>query len=225
MSSTAMRNGLASSRSGVGDGVIPLLLAVEGAESGTTDDGDVVAREVVLGEELTGLHLDEVDKLLVVNHVALVQEHDDVGHADLTGEQDVLTGLSHGAVGGGDDQDSAVHLGSTGDHVLDVVGVAGAVDVSIVTLSGLVLDVRDGDGDAALALLGSLVDVLKGGEVGLAAIGLGENLGDGGGQRGLAVVHVADGADVNMRLCTLELFLGHLALLLKVVPEGTCPLT
>ena len=92
------------------------------------------------------------------------------------------------AVGGGDDQDSAVHLGSTGDHVLDVVGVAGAVDVSIVTLSGLVLDVRDGDGDdSALALLGSLVDVLKGGEVGLAAIGLGENLGDGGGQRGLAV--------------------------------------
>ena len=40
------------------DGVIPLLLAVEGAESGTTDDGDVVAREVVLGEELTGLHLE-----------------------------------------------------------------------------------------------------------------------------------------------------------------------
>ena len=134
----------------------------------------------------------------------------------------MLAGLGHGAVGGGDDQDSAVHLGSTGDHVLDVVGVAGAVDVSIVTVLGLILDVGDGNGDAALALLGSLVDVLEGGEVSLAALGLGENLGDGGRQRGLAVVDVADGADVNMRLCTLELFLGHKALLLKVVPAGTC---
>ena len=191
------------------DGVHPLLLAVEGAESGTADHGDVVSREVVLGEELTGLHLDEVNELLVVDHVALVQEHNDVGHADLTGEQDVLAGLGHGAVGGGDDQDSAVHLSGTGDHVLDVVGVAGAVNVSIVTLGGLVLDVGDGNGNTALALLGSLVDVLEGGEVSLAARGLRENLGDGGSQRGLTVVDVTDGTNVDMRLSTLELFLGH----------------
>ena len=77
------------------DGVDPLLLAVEGAEAGAADDRQVVAGEAVLGEEVTGLHLDEVDELLVVNHVALVQEDDDVGDADLTGEKDVLAGLGH----------------------------------------------------------------------------------------------------------------------------------
>ena len=72
----------------------------------------------------------------------LVQEDHDRGHADLAGEQDVLAGLRHRAVGGGNDEDGAVHLGGTGDHVLDVVGVAGAVDVSVVALLGLVFDVR-----------------------------------------------------------------------------------
>src|SRR2546427_2873537 len=38
---------------------------------------------------------------------------------------DVLAGLGHGAVSGRAHQDGAVHLSSAGDHVLDVVGVAG----------------------------------------------------------------------------------------------------
>ena len=121
----------------------------------------------------------------------------------------MLAGLGHGAVGGGDDQDGAIHLSSAGNHVLDVVGVARAVNVSVVTLPGLVLDVSDGDGDAALTLLGSLVDVLEGGVASLAALGLGENLGDGRGQRGLAVVDVTNGTDVYVRLGTIELLLGH----------------
>ena len=213
------RDVLVNSLHELADGIHPLLLAVEGAESGTTDDRQVVSRELVLGEEVTGLHLDEVNELLVVDHVALVQEHDDVRNADLTGEQDVLAGLGHRAVGSGDNEDSAVHLGSTGNHVLDVVGVAGAVNVSVVTSGGLVLNVGNGDRNAALALLGSLVDVLEGGEVGLAALGLRQSLGDGSGQGRLTVVNVTDGADVNMRLSALKLFLGHEALLLeKVAP-------
>ncbi len=197
------------------DAVVVGSVALEGLESGTTDDGEIVAGEVVLGEEVTGLHLDEVEELFVVNHVALVQEDDDVGNADLTGEEDVLAGLGHGAVGSGDDEDSAVHLGSTGDHVLDVVSVARAVNVSVVTSLGLILNVGDGNGDAALALLGSLVDLIECGEVSLAARGLGENLGDGCGKGGLTVVNVTNGTDVYVRLSTIELLLGHAILLLK----------
>ena len=121
----------------------------------------------------------------------------------------MLAGLGHGAVGGGDDQDGTVHLSSAGNHVLDVVGVARAVNVGVVTGSRLVLDVSDGDGDATLALLGSLVDVLEGGEVGLAALGLGKDLGDSSRQRGLAVVNVTNRADVHVRLSALKLLLGH----------------
>ena len=73
----------------------------------------------------------------IVNLVCLVHEYNDIGNADLTGEQDVLTGLRHRAVSSGYNQDSAVHLSSTGDHVLNIVGVARAVNVSIVTVIGL----------------------------------------------------------------------------------------
>ncbi len=181
--------------------------ALERLQGRAVDDGDVVAVELVLGEQLADFHLDELQQLRVVHHVDLVQVDDDVRHAHLTGEQDVLAGLRHGAVGGGDDQDRAVHLGGTGDHVLDVVGVARAVDVRVVALVGLVLHVRDGDGDAALALFGGLVDLVERREVGL-ALGC-PALRDGSGERRLTMVDVTDGADVHVRLGALELLLGH----------------
>ena len=191
------------------NGPVVLLIALECLESRTLNDGKIIAGEVVLVEELTGLHLDELDELLVVNHVALVEEDDDVRNAYLTCEQDVLTSLSHGAVGSSDNQNSTVHLSSTGNHVLDVVSVTRAVYVSIVTLGGLILYVSNGDRNTTLTLLGSLVDVLKCGEVCLAALGLRKNLGDCGSQGSLAVVDVTNRTDVYMRLTTLKLLFGH----------------
>ena len=120
----------------------------------------------------------------------------------------MLTSLSHGAVGGGDDQDSAVHLGSTGDHVLDIVGVARAVDVSVVTLGGLVLNVSGVDGDTTLALFGSLID---GRVIGVLSAALHRQiLGDRSGQSGLTMVDMTDGTDVNMGLCSFKFLLSHL---------------
>ena len=57
--------------------------------------------------------------------VHFVEEDDDGGHFYLTRQQDVLARLGHGAVGSRHNQDSAVHLGGTGDHVFDVVPVTG----------------------------------------------------------------------------------------------------
>ena len=121
----------------------------------------------------------------------------------------MLAGLGHRAVGGGDHEDGAIHLGRTGDHVLDVVGVAGGVDVSVVTLLGLVLDVRDVDRDTALALLRSLVDLVEGGEGVEVRVLVVQDLGDRGSQRRLTVVDVTDRSDVDVRLGPLELGLGH----------------
>ena len=118
----------------------------------------------------------------------------------------MFTGLRHRAVGGGDDQDGAVHLGGTGDHVLDIVGVAGAVDVGVVAVLGLVLDGGGVDGDAAGALLGGGVDLVVFFR-GTIAEG-GEGHGEGGGEGGLTVVDVADGADVDVGLLALELAAG-----------------
>src|SRR5207247_6529135 len=84
------------------------------------------------------------------------------------------------------------------------------VDVGVVALVRLVLDVGGGDGDAALALLGGLVDLIVGDELGHLLGRL--VLGDRRGQRGLAVVDVADRPDVHVRLVAYELFLGHVFL-------------
>ena len=188
------------------------LVALERLQRRARHERDVVAGEVVVGEQLADLDLDQLEELLVVDHVGLVEEHDDVGDADLAGEQDVLAGLRHRAVGRGDDEDRAVHLRRAGDHVLHVVGVPRAVDVRVVAVRGLVLDVRGRDRDAALALLGSVVDLLE--ALGLAAHLLGEHVGDGSGQRRLAVIDVADRADIDVRLVALELLLAHCVLLL-----------
>jgi hypothetical protein len=120
----------------------------------------VVAGEVVLVQQFAHFHLDELEQLGVVDHVALVQEDDDVRHADLARQQDVLAGLRHRAVSGRAHQDGAVHLRRTGDHVLHVVGVPGAVDVRVVPVGGLVFDVRGVDRDAARLLFRRRVDLV-----------------------------------------------------------------
>ena len=136
---------------------------LERRAAAAADDRDLVAGELVLGQQLAELQLDQLEQLLVVDQVDLVEEDDQGGHADLAGQQDVLAGLGHRAVGRRDDQDRAVHLGGAGDHVLDVVGVARAVDVGVVPLLALVLDVRDGDGDR----LGRVADGAALGDVGV----------------------------------------------------------
>ena len=122
------------------------LLPVQRLDRRTADDRDVVAGELVLGEQLAHLHLDQLDQLLVVDRVALVQEHHDVGNADLPRQQDVLARLRHRPVDRRHHQDGAVHLRRARDHVLDVVGMARAVDVGVVPLVRRVLHVAGGNG-------------------------------------------------------------------------------
>ena len=223
-SSIGMRNGLSISRSGSGIALStasmssmsfsrPLGVALERLQRRDAHDRQVVARELVLGQQLADLELDELEDLLVVDHVGLVQRHDDVGDADLAGQEDVLLRLRHRAVGRRDHEDRAVHLGRTGDHVLDVVGVTRAVDVRVVARLGLVLDVRDRDRDTALPLLRRLVDLVERRERVEVRVLVVQHLGDRRGQRRLAVVDVTDGADVDVRLSPLELRLRHWVLL------------
>ncbi len=76
------------------------FVAFEGELGAAFDDRGVVAREVVFAEQLSDFDFDQLEQLGVVDHVDFVQVHDDVGHADLAREQDVLSGLRHRAVGG-----------------------------------------------------------------------------------------------------------------------------
>lgn len=80
--------------------------------------------------------------------------------------------------------------------------MAGAVDVRVVSVLGLVLDCGGVDGDTARALLwcGVNLVVFLGGGV---AVG-GQGHGEGGGEGGLAMVHVTNCSNVNVGFLALE---------------------
>src|SRR5690606_2174228 len=137
-----------------------VVLTVQGHQGGTDDDRSVVTGEVVSAQQIAHFHLNQFQQLFIVNHVGLVQEHDNVGNANLTGQQDVLAGLRHGAVSSGANQDRAVHLGSTSDHVLHIVSVTGAVNVCVVTSRGIILNVGRVDGDTTSLLFRRVVDLI-----------------------------------------------------------------
>ncbi len=136
--------------------------AFERHERRTFYDGDLVAGEFVLREELSDLELDEVEEFCVVDHVDFVHEDDHRRNADLTCEQDVLTRLGHRTVCCRNDEDRAVHLSGTRDHVLHIIRVSRAVDVCVVAVRGRVLDVRSRDGDTALFFFRGFVDLVVG---------------------------------------------------------------
>ena len=126
----------------------------------------------------------------------------------------MLPRLGHRAVRRGHHQDRSVHLGGAGDHVLHIVRVTWAVDVRVVAVLGLILNVRGIDGDAARFFFRGVVDVLIG--LLLRAGCFGQNHRDCCRQRRLAVVNMANRANVHVRLVTLKLLLGHLAILLDL---------
>src|SRR5271170_2147636 len=194
-----LRNILVYRRHQLVDLGLPLGFAVERAKRRAADDRGIVARVVVLRQQLTNLELYQLDQLLVLNRIALVQEHDDEGNAYLTRQQNVLFGLGHRAVGRRNHENRAVHLCSSGDHVLDVVRVTRAVDVRVVPVRGLVLDVRGRNRDTALALLRSVVDRVERTEL-VVRVVLAQHLRNRRRQRRLAMIDVPDRPDVYVRL-------------------------
>merc|ERR1740123_372942 len=159
--------------------------------------------------------------------VHLVDGDDELLDTEGVSEQSVLPGLSvlgdtslELSSSGGDDEDTAIGLACSGDHVLDEVTMAGGVDDGDVVLGSLELPQSNVDGDATLPLglqlvhdprilegalarlLGLLLELLNGPLVNTSAL---VDQVAGGGR--LAGVDVADDDDVDV-----DLFLSH--------PEG-----
>ena len=196
-------------------------VALDRLDRRAPDHRHVIARILVLAQQLAHLELHQVQQLGIVHQVALVQEHHDRRHVHLARQQDVLARLRHRAVHRAHHQDRPVHLRGPGDHVLDVVGVPRAVDVGVVPLRRLVLDVARRDrqdlGRVAAALRfrrlrhGIVRDVLR------RKARVGRHLRQRRRQRRLAVIDVPDRPDVHVRLGPLELDLRHVPVLDPVV--------
>ena len=219
-SSTGSRNGLSSTRTGSGMYVSSAstsltiarhaqfaLVAFQRLQRRSLDDRGLVARKLVLAQQVAHFHVDQLQQLGVVDHVALVHVHHHVRHADLARQQDVLARLRHRAVRGRAHQDRAVHLRRARDHVLHVVRVSRAIHVRVVPVRAFVFHVRRRDRDPARLFFRRRVDLVV--RLELAAKPLRANLRQRRRQRRLAVIHVADRAHVHMRLGAFEFTLGH----------------
>ena len=186
--------------------IFPLSNTVECTEGRTTNDRSIFF-EVILREKILHIHFHEFEHFLIVNHVALVEEYNETGNVHLTSEKDVLASLGHGTVSSSHHNDSTVHLGSTRYHVLHIVGVTRAVNVSIVTICSLVLNVRSIDRDTTFLFLGGIVDLIE-------RLLFGETMlckyfSDSGSKSSLTVVDVTNRTNVHVRFGTLEMFFCH----------------
>ena len=106
MSSIGIRNGSSMERLGCGTYVSTASISssilashsgfpVQRAQRRAANDWNVVARVLVLAQQVAHLHLHQLDQLRVLHRVALVQEHHDAGHAHLARQQHMLLGLRH----------------------------------------------------------------------------------------------------------------------------------
>ncbi len=119
----------------------------------------------------------------------------------------MLARLRHRTVSSAHHQYRTVHLSRARDHVLHVVGMTRTVHVSVMPVLRLILQVRRGNRDAALLLLRSLVDLIERHVLRQAPLAL--DLRDSCRQRRLAMMHVANRANVHVRLRALKLCLRH----------------
>ena len=102
-------------------------------KSRTSDDRSIITGEIILVKELSDLHLNELKKLIIINHIALVHEYNDVRNTYLTGEKDMLSCLSHYTISSSNNEDSTVHLSCTCDHVLYIISMSRAVNMCIMS--------------------------------------------------------------------------------------------
>ena len=182
-------------------------VAVQSAESGANDNRHFIAWIVIGREEVSDFHFYEVDQFRIIYLVSFVQEYNDSRYAYLLSEQNVFAGLRHRAVSCGYYEDSAVHLSCAGDHVLDIVSVPWAVYVCVVAGFGFVFNGGGVDCDTTSSFFRCFIDGSVVEEVCFAFFS--QNFGDSSGQGRFTMIDVADGADVNMRLCSFVMCFSH----------------
>src|SRR5437764_2937452 len=119
----------------------------------------------------------------------------------------MLARLRHRTISRRYHQDRSIHLRRPGDHVLHIIGMARAIDMSIMALARLILDMRRRNRDAARLLLRRLVNLIIGG-IGRSPR-LRQNLGDRRRQRRLAMINMANRPNVAVRLRPLEFLFAH----------------
>lgn len=166
---------------------------LEIVESRPSDEGWLFRVILMFFKQLFHFDFDEVDHVVLLEHVQLVHVDDDVADSDLLTEEDVLFGLGHGAIDSWNDENTGVHLGCSGDHIFDIIDVAGTINVCVMPCLCFVLNGGSIDGDTPGSLFGSLIDWTVFNVFGFLFVG--KIFSNGWGEGGFSVIDMTDGAD------------------------------
>ena len=186
----------------------PRRIALQRLQRRQPHDRGVITRELILGQQLPHLELNQLQELLVIDHIDLVQGDHDVGHPNLTSQQHMLTGLGHRPIRGRHDQDRPIDLGRPGDHVLDVVSMPRHIHMGVMPVRGLILHMSDRDRDPPLLLLRRLINLVKR-RIRHLRVPLVQHLGNRRRQGRLPMINMTHRPNVQMRLRPLKLLLRH----------------
>src|SRR3989344_805268 len=125
----------------------------------------------------------------------------------------MLASLGHNTVSSGDYQNRAIHLGRAGNHIFDIVGVTGSVNVSVETLVRFIFIVRKSDGNTALSLFRRVVNLVNAAKLNVVSFKV-KHVKNSRRQGSFSVVYVDNGTNVPLRLGSvksfLHIFLPHL---------------
>jgi len=188
----------------VQDNLFLFRVTFQSLQSRTTNNWNVIAREIVFAQQVANFHFNQVNQFVVINQVSLVQEYNDVLNTNLTSQQNVFTSLWHRTVSSSNNQDSTIHLCGTSDHVLNVVGVARGIDVCVVTRFRFVFNVGRVDSDTTFLFFWSVVDISV--VFSLCQTLFCQNLRDSSSQSSLTMVNVANSTNVYMGFSTFIMF-------------------
>ena len=172
--------------------------AVERDFGGTADDRYIIAGETVFGQQFADFHFDQLKQFGIVHLVSLVQEDQNGRNFNLVSQENVFVGLGHGTVRSTHNEDGAVNLRCTGDHVLDIVTVTGHINMSIMALCGLIFNMGNVDGNTAGFFFRSIVNSIVCTELTKATHSL--DFGNSSGQGSFAMVNMTHRSDVHMWL-------------------------
>ncbi|CAB4791481.1 unannotated protein [freshwater metagenome] len=115
-------------------------ITLKGLQSRNLDNRNIVTRELIFIKKLTNLKLHKIKKFLIIDHVDLIQSNNQRRHTNLTSKQHMLTSLRHRTISSRHNQNRAVNLSSTSDHVLDVISMSRHINMRVMTIRSLILN-------------------------------------------------------------------------------------
>ena len=119
----------------------------------------------------------------------------------------MFTSLRHWSICSRNYKDSTIHLSSTSNHVFNIVSMAWAVNVSIVTSFSLILNVSSINSNTSFSFFWSFVDISIINE-------LSKIFCNSSSCSCFTMVYVSNSTNVNVRFSTVKFFFCHMYFLL-----------